>query len=261
MTTVNTNNSSTERLQGRRRSIQRPRVHVEVLSCLLEDIQSGVYQVGQKLPSERELMEEFGVGRPAVREALSALARMGLIEVSPGMRARVCRLTLNPLLREMRATMEIYSSTHDGWRQMHELRQFFETAVARRMARHMTDEQMVELERILQKLRGLLDDSAIREFAEADIEFHRYLVNCVGNNFLDIVSDGFAGWLITPLYASMQVRQQSELAYEAHVRIFEALKKRDADAAEEAMRAHLEEMRGIYQVDVMSGTEKKPGKM
>ena len=86
MTTTNANNGSAERLQGRRRSIQRPRVHVEVLSCLLEDIQSGVYQVGQKLPSERELMDEFGVGRPAVREALSALARMGLIEVSPGMR-------------------------------------------------------------------------------------------------------------------------------------------------------------------------------
>lgn len=260
MTTANANNSSVERLQGRRRSIQRPRVHVEVLSCLLEDIQSGVYQVGQKLPSERELMDEFGVGRPAVREALSALARMGLIEVSPGMRARVCRLTLNPLLREMRATMEIYSSTHDGWRHMHDLRQFFETAVARHAARHMTDENMAELERILQRQRSLLDNSEVREFAEADIDFHRYLVHCVGNNFLDIVSDGFSGWLITPLYASMQVRKQSELAYQAHVQIYEALKKRDADAAENAMRAHLGEMRGIYQVDVMSETEKKTSK-
>lgn len=41
----------------------------EVLSCLLDDIQNGVYQVGQKLPSERELMDEFGVGRPAVRDS------------------------------------------------------------------------------------------------------------------------------------------------------------------------------------------------
>ena len=102
MNTENTKNTDAEAQAGRRRSIQRPRVHTEVLSCLLDDIQSGVYQVGQKLPSERELMDEFGVGRPAVREALSGLARMGLIEVSPGMRARVCRLTLKPLLREMR---------------------------------------------------------------------------------------------------------------------------------------------------------------
>ena len=143
---------------------------------------------------------------------------------------------------------------------MHDLRQFFETAVARHAARHMTDENMAELERILQRQRSLLDNSEVREFAEADIDFHRYLVHCVGNNFLDIVSDGFSGWLITPLYASMQVRKQSELAYQAHVQIYEALKKRDADAAENAMRAHLGEMRGIYQVDVMSETEKKMSK-
>ena len=94
MNTENSKNMDAEAQAGRKRNIQRPRVHTEVLSCLLDDIQSGVYQVGQKLPSERELMDEFGVGRPAVREALSGLARMGLIEVSPGMRARVCRLTL-----------------------------------------------------------------------------------------------------------------------------------------------------------------------
>ena len=134
MNTESSNNTDAEAQAGRKRSIQRPRVHTEVLSCLLDDIQSGVYQVGQKLPSERELMDEFGVGRPAVREALSGLARMGLIEVSPGMRARVCRLTLKPLLREMRATLEIYSSSADGWRQLHDLRLFFETAVVRRMA-------------------------------------------------------------------------------------------------------------------------------
>ena len=107
MVSTNSKSGRAPAVRGRRRSIQRPRVHTEVLSCLLEDIQSGVYAVGQNLPSERELMDEFGVGRPAVREALAALARMGLIEVSPGLRARVCRLTLQPLLREMRATLDI----------------------------------------------------------------------------------------------------------------------------------------------------------
>ena len=251
MNTENTKNADAEAQAGRRRSIQRPRVHTEVLSCLLDDIQSGVYQVGQKLPSERELMDEFGVGRPAVREALSGLARMGLIEVSPGMRARVCRLTLKPLLREMRATLEIYSSSAEGWRQLHDLRLFFETAVVRRMALEATDEQLAHIEELLQNQRRLLDASEIRAFAEADIDFHRYLVECMGNNFLGLLAEGFAGWLITPLYASLQVRKQSERSYRAHVGVYEALKKRDPDLAEKAMRTHLDEMRGIYQVDVM----------
>ena len=251
MNTENSKNTDAEAQAGRRRSIQRPRVHTEVLSCLLDDIQNGVYQVGQKLPSERELMDEFGVGRPAVREALSGLARMGLIEVSPGMRARVCRLTLKPLLREMRATLEIYSSSAEGWRQLHDLRLFFETAVVRRMALDITDEQLDHLGELLQAQRKLLDASEIRSFAEADIDFHRYLVECMDNNFLGLLAEGFAGWLITPLYASLQVRKQSERSYRAHVNVYEALKKRDPDLAEKAMRAHLDEMRSIYLVDVM----------
>lgn len=245
-------NKLTDILGTRRRNIQRPRVHTEVLTCLLEDIQSGVYQEGQKLPSERELMEEFGVGRPAVREALSALGRMGLIELSPGMRARVCKLTLRPLLEEMRATLQIYSSSPDGWRQLHDLRLFFETSVARQLAHSVTDEQLGRLQEVMDRQRHFLDQSEIRSFAEADIAFHRLLVEFLGNPFLGLLAEGFAGWLITPLYASMQVRQQSERSYTAHQAVFAALTRRDPDSAEQAMRSHLEEMRAIYQVDLMA---------
>lgn len=242
----------TEIFGNRRRNIQRPRVHTEVLTCLLEDIRAGVYQEGQKLPSERELMEEFGVGRPAVREALSALGRMGLIEISPGMRARVCKLTLKPLLSEMRATLQIYSSLPDGWRQLHDLRLFFETSVVRQLARQVTDEQLRSLREILANQRNFLDKSEIRSFAEADIAFHRALMEFLGNPFLGLLAEGFGGWLITPLYASMQVRRQSERSYTAHVAVFDALQERNAELAERAMHSHLEEMRGIYLVDLMA---------
>ena len=252
-------NNYTEILGNRRRNIQRPRVHTEVLTCLLEDIRAGIYQEGQKLPSERELMEEFGVGRPAVREALSALGRMGLIEISPGMRARVCKLTLKPLLGEMRATLQIYSSSPDGWRQLHDLRLFFETSVARQLAHQVTDEQLKALKDILADQRNFLDRSEIRSFAEADIAFHRALVEFLDNPFLGLLAEGFGGWLITPLYASMQVRRQSERSYTAHVAVFEALKKRNSDLAEQAMRSHLEEMRSIYQVDLMAAREAREG--
>ena len=253
MTNAYDSNSTAGRT-ARKRDIQRPRVHTEVLGCLLDDIQSGVYPVGQKLPSERELMEEFGVGRPAVREALSGLARMGLIEVSPGMRARVCRLTLKPMLREMRATLDIYSSSPDGWLQLHDLRMFFETAVVRDIAQHITDEQLKTLDGILQRQHELLLAKEIRAFAEADIEFHRALVECLNNAFLSHLAEGFGGWLITPLYASLQVRRQSERSYRAHRKICQALKKRDPDLAEQCMRTHLGEMRNMYMVDVMDQT-------
>ena len=127
------------------------------------------------------------------------------------------------------------------------------------MALEATDEHLTHIDELLQNQRRLLDASEIRAFAEADIDFHRYLVECMGNNFLGLLAEGFAGWLITPLYASLQVRKQSERSYRAHVGVYEALKKHDPDLAEKAMRAHLDEMRGIYQVDVMVDDKAEQG--
>ena len=159
----------------------------------------------------------------------------------------------------MRATLQIYSSSPDGWRQLHDLRLFFETSVARQLAHQVTDEQLKALKDILADQRNFLDRSEIRSFAEADIAFHRALVEFLDNPFLGLLAEGFGGWLITPLYASMQVRRQSERSYTAHVAVFEALKKRNSDLAEQAMRSHLEEMRSIYQVDLMAAREAREG--
>ena len=244
----------------RQRNIKRPRVHTEVLNCLLDDIRAGVYREGQKMPSERTLMEEFGVGRPAVREALSALGRMGLLEIRAGMRARVCKIKLEPLLSEVRASLQIYSSSTDGWRHVHGLRLLFETAVVRRLAAQVTDAQALFLRGILEKQRNFLDEGEIRAFSEADIEFHCALVECLENPFMDRLARGFGGWLISPLYQSMQMSEQSERSYRAHAEVLDWLEKHDPTRAEEAMREHLEEMGEIYLrgLTVVDGTKDAP---
>lgn len=245
------NNINMEELSAQRSKLRRPRVHDEVLACLLKDIKSGIYETGEKLPSERHLMEQFGVGRPAVREALSALARMGLIEVTPGMRAKVCQLTLKPMLQEMRATLQVYSSTPEGWRQLLDTRQFFEMSAVRQLAKMVTEKQISSLEDILERQQESLDRSKIRDFALADIDFHRTLVECLENPFLSLLAQAFGDWLLTPMYASMQVRQQSELCFQAHSSILDAVKARNPDLAEQKMWEHLVEMRRFYQEDMM----------
>lgn len=250
MVSVMRTNENSLRAYKHRRSLHRQKAHTKVLSCLLRDIRNGVYTQGQKLPSERDLMEAFSVGRPAVREALSALCRMGLIEVSAGMRAKVCKLTLKPILEEMQTTLQVYSGLPDGWRQLHDVRLFFESSVVRQLAHQITNENLATLRTILQNQRSFLDNSEIRSFAEADIAFHYTLVESLGNSFLSLLAEGFADWLITPLYASVQIRRQSEICYSAHMAIFEALEKRDSEAAEQAMRDHLEEMRTLYQTGI-----------
>ena len=73
--------------------IRRRKLYEEVAEQLEQSIQDGEYAPAGQLPSERDLMRHFGVGRPAVREALFHLRKMGLVEVRSGERARVTRPT------------------------------------------------------------------------------------------------------------------------------------------------------------------------
>lgn len=240
---------NTKKVKTTRRDIHRPRVHTEIVKHLLKDLQSGVYVEGQELPPERALMEEFGVGRPAVRESLAALGRMGLVDLCPGMRAKVCKPTMKPLLSEMKDALQIYSSSADGWRQLQNVRMLFEVAVVRELARSITEGQLATLKQILTEQDAHLKKADYQAFADADIRFHCLLVEFLANPFLGLLAESFAEWLITPLFTSVKVCKQGERFCAAHKHVLTALAQRNSDEAENAMREHLETAHAIYQSD------------
>ena len=79
--------------------IVRKKLSDEVFARLKHMIETGELKAGDDMPSERELMERYGVGRPAIREAMQALAGKGLVEISQGERAKVLRITAETIIR------------------------------------------------------------------------------------------------------------------------------------------------------------------
>src|SRR4029078_8045718 len=73
--------------------VRRRKLYEEVADQLERMIEDGEYAPGDQLPSERELMRQFGVGGPAFRDALFHLRKMGLVEIRSGERARVTKPT------------------------------------------------------------------------------------------------------------------------------------------------------------------------
>ncbi|WP_118134731.1 FCD domain-containing protein [Oceanicella sp. SM1341] len=232
---------------GDRRLVKRKRMHEELVEMLSEDIRSGVFAVGDALPSERELMEEFGVSRLTVREALGALEKSGLIAVRPGTRARVCEPSSDRLVELLSGTATFYISQPEGLRNFQDVRTLVETGLARMAAERATPEDIAGLGAILEANRASVGDT--EAFARTDMDFHLAIARIVGNPMLDAFYLAVDRWLHEVRLVTLAHEGQMETAFAAHQRIFDAIRARDADRAFGAMREHL------LQVNSMHGPE------
>src|SRR5918999_902847 len=224
--------------------IQRRKLHEEVSARLEADIHAGRYAEGDQLPSERELMERYGVGRPAVREALLALERMGLIAIRSGERSRVTAPRAEVLFGQVAGAARRLLATPDGVRHFQEARLLFETALARYAARHASAEDVDTLERALAANRAALGDLA--DFQRTDVAFHYILAELPANPIFAALHQAMVEWLTEQRAITLRRPGADREAFEHHRQIFEAIRAQDADAAERAMSLHLEQVADLY---------------
>ncbi len=224
--------------------IRRRRVSEEVADQLQQMMLAGELVPGERLPSERELMEMFQVGRSAVREALASLQRMGLLSIQSGERTSVTRPTASALVSELSGPARHLLAEPQGVRWFQEARAVFETSVAAYAAERASDADIRRLEQALQANRRALGDLAA--FVETDIAFHLALAEIPRNPIFTALYAAIARWLKEQRTTSAEARGSVESAYRAHKRIFDAVARRDAVGAAEAMRSHLREVQRYY---------------
>jgi GntR family transcriptional regulator, sialic acid-inducible nan operon repressor len=224
--------------------IRRRKLYEEVVARLEELIHSEQLKPGEVLPSERDLMLQFGVGRPAIREALFALSRMGLVEVANGERARVSSPTPSTLLGELSGAARLMLSKSEGVRHFQEARTLFESALAEEAARVATRADVLGLESALQANKRAIGD-AIR-FQQTDVAFHFAIASIPRNPIYLALHEAIVEWLNEQRSVSLRRLGTDKLAYTSHRKLFEAIKERDPDAARQAMRSHLEEISEHY---------------
>ena len=115
--------------------IVRRKLADEVFDRLKAMIVDGERSPGESLPSERDLMARFGVGRPAIREALQALANLGLVTITHGERARVRAITAESAVRQVDTAAQLLLSTSPGsLEHLKDARMFFERGMVARAA-------------------------------------------------------------------------------------------------------------------------------
>jgi DNA-binding FadR family transcriptional regulator len=224
--------------------IRRRKLYEEIVVRLEAMIHEGELSPGDALPSERDLMQQFEVGRPAIREALFALNRMGLVIVANGERPRVSSPTPKTLLGELSGAARLMISKPEGMFHFQQARVLFECALANEAARVATPENIRELEETLAANLAAVGDYV--RFMKTDVTFHFSIARIPGNPIYVALHEAIVEWLVDQRSVSLRRAGTDRLAAKSHRRIYEAIKARDAAAAEEAMRQHLTEIADRY---------------
>ncbi len=210
------------------------RLYQDLARNLMEELASGRYPVGARLPAERELAATHNVSRPTVREAIIALEVQGLVDVRVGSGAYVLRLPGKEDLPGFNITAF----------ELTEARLLFEGEAAALAATQITDEELAEIEALIEAIaqENLAADGTER----ADRAFHLAIARATRNHAIsDAIEHLWDLRSLSPEAALLHAKARSaniKPVVDEHTVILDALRAHDPGAARAAMRAHLSQV-------------------
>jgi GntR family transcriptional repressor for pyruvate dehydrogenase complex len=226
-----------------------PRLSDKVADLLLQTITARGLRPGDRLPSERELGEQFGVSRTVVREAVRSLAAKGVIEVRTGSGLRVAAVDATAVSDAM--TLFLRGSGVLDYGPVHEVRTTIEIQVAGLAAERATREDVDSLSTFCERMARDVDD--VEAASLHDVAFHRAVAEAAHNPLFVIMLDSIGDVMLEIRRATLGIPGRPEKGITAHRRILACIAAHDQGGAREAMRAHLRDSerawRGLRAVD------------
>lgn len=212
---------------------------------LLDLIRERGLAPGDHLPSERELMVLYEVGRPAIREAMQSLQRMGLVHVRHGERPRIAEPLMQSLVEQLDISMQhVLTHSKSSLQHLKEVRASLEAEMARIAARLHSPADISALRSILQQQAA--NKANAKKFLEADGELHRQIAAISGNPIFESLTYAIFQWM--GIFHANLVRRPGleSLTLKEHGEIVDAIEAGDEAAAAEAMRNHLIRANDLY---------------
>jgi GntR family transcriptional regulator, transcriptional repressor for pyruvate dehydrogenase complex len=221
-------------------AVRKERRYEQVAEQIQKLIAQGMLKPGDRLPPERELATRFGVARSSIRDAVRTLEVMGILEPRQGAGTVVRDLSADSLVVPLATVLvrkrELVSELLD-------VRRMLEPGLAARAAKNATVEEVMELEDILRRQAEKMKRG--QPTIEEDSEFHYVIGRAARNSVVLKVLDVLMDLLRESRARSLQAPGRPERSYAGHLRVLRAIKRRDPEAAEKAVRKHLEEIESI----------------
>ncbi len=240
--------------------VQSQKFYLQIVNQVRQHIAKGKLKAGDRLPPERTLAEEFGASRACIREALSALETLGIVECRSG-QGNFIKVDASEASVNGEVMKELLRS-HSPY-EIFEARVEIEPSMAALAAEHATDDDLAGLARHLEVLNAIgreaeADPARIDEFMEEDRKFHLEISRAAHNSVLFAVS---AGVNLMMKEKHWRVLKRKSIEREGNIRkfevehsaIFEAIRNRDASLVRMKIREHIEDI----EKDLFDATERE----
>jgi GntR family transcriptional repressor for pyruvate dehydrogenase complex len=219
--------------------IHRSKIYEAIADQLKAQIIAGSLQPGDKLPSAKELTERFQVGRSTVREALSALQAMGIIETRQGEGSYVKAL---PLADSLQSAFGIIQLGRETTLELLEARKALEASNASIAAHKRTDEDLERLDEIVRQMKLHIGEEALGE--QVDLAFHVALAEATHNSIMVQLLQTISAKMETAIQETRRLQMYanktvSERLWAEHRDIVEAIRIGDPELARGKMMEHL----------------------
>ena len=219
--------------------VQTSRLYQQIVQQIEESIDKGELKEGDQLPAERELAQQFGVSRTAVREAVKTLREKGLVEAYAGRGTFITNGSTNSI----RNTLDrmIRNGPLEGTVHLAEMREILEPEIAFLAAKRSDQETISAMQESISVMDAARMDP--EAFIEGDLDFHLALAEAAGNPLILSLIDSIVGLLREQRMRTYYTEGGPERGQYHHKRILEAIEHRDPQGARDAMRAHLRQVR------------------
>lgn len=219
--------------------VRSSRLYEQIVQQVEDSIHKGALKPGDQLPPERELAQQFGVSRTAVREAVKALHEKGLVEAYPGRGTFITDGTSYSMRQSLDRMVKVGQA--EGSAFLAEVRAILEPEIAALAAIRADAEDLSSMREQVAVMDGACKDPDA--FIEADLDFHLALAEAAANPIILSLIDSIVGLLREQRMGIFQVEGGPERGQHHHKKILKAIELRDPTGAREAMKAHLVQVR------------------
>jgi len=223
------------------KSLKRNRLSEEIVEYIKKLIVEGELKALERLPSERELAERFGVGRPTVREAIRTLELMGLLKVHSGQKGTVIQdpelaTYMESVVEQMSWLVQIERTT---LRQLLEVRDSLERGIAISASQRATNDQMDQMKEIISGMKRSTKD--VDTYIKKGIEFHSVMAEATQNPIFSIIWTGFSDLIFNYYHKLLKGFSKKTLKdlYAANLDVYEAILTKDPEKINIAMDNHI----------------------